>query len=164
MDRDYKFLKFLFIGVAICTLMNCFGNKEKEEEENPLDLPDYNPTLNEAIGKYYFIPIKDDFRDDYKYFNLNKGDTLFLEISKDSTYLFNKFYFNQGEHTDNLNGKLTINKDQIALFPNLDVNNATIYLLGFKKSKKTGLYYYYGINSPTDRTEFEYYIMYKKME
>lgn len=65
MDRDYKFFKFLFIGVAICTLMNCFGNKEKEEEENPLDLPDYNPTLNEAIGKYYFIPIKDDFRDDY---------------------------------------------------------------------------------------------------
>lgn len=144
-------------------MSSCFS--DKNEEENIIDLPNYNPKLEEIVGKYYFVPIKDEFynRDDYKYFNLKKGDTLFLEIKKDSTYSFNKFYFNQGEHIDNLSGKLVVEKKGLDLSPNLDVKNATIYLLGFKKSQKTGLHYYYGINSPTDPTEFEYYITYKKM-
>jgi hypothetical protein len=151
-------------GVIITTLMSCFG--DKKEEENIISLPDYKPKLEEAIGKYYFIPIKDEFynRDDYKYFNLKKGDTLFLEIKKDSTYSFNKFYFNQGESVTNLTGKLIIDKTGVSLSPSSDVKNATIYLLGFKKSKKLGLHYYYGINSPTDPTEFEYYITYKKVK
>lgn len=142
--------------------MNCFSSKE---EENLLDLPNYAPRLEEVIGKYYFVPIKNEFynRDDYKYFNLKKGDTLFLEIKKDSTFTFNKFYFNQGEHIDNLNGRLIFSKGIISLTPNLYVKNATIYLLGFKKSQKTGMYYYYGINSPTDPTEFEYYLIYNKI-
>jgi hypothetical protein len=164
MDRNSKFLKFLFTGIILNILMSsCFS--DKNEEENIIDLPNYNPKLEEIVGKYYFIPIKDKFynRDDYKYFNLKKGDTLFLEIKKDSTYSFNKFYFNQGEHIDNLSRKLVVEKKGLGLSPNLDVKNATIYLLGFKKSQKTGLYYYYGINSPTDPTEFEYYITYKKM-
>ncbi|PIF44413.1 hypothetical protein CLU96_1381 [Chryseobacterium sp. 52] len=172
MDRNYKLLKFLFTYIVITVLISCFNNKE---EENPLDLPNYNPTLNEAIGKYYFVPIKDEFsnRDDYKYFNLKKGDTSFLEIKKDSTYLFNRFYYNRENNSsfysparqkDNLHGKLVIEKKSIGLSPNLDVKNATIYLLGFKKSQKSGLYYYYGINSPTDPSYFEYYIMYKKIK
>lgn len=163
MDRNNKFLNFLFTGIVITLLMSCFG--DKKEEENIISLPDYSPGLEEAVGKYYFVPIKDEFsnRDDYKYFNLKKGDTLFLEIKKDSTYSFNKFYFNQGKHVDNLTGKLVADKTGINLSPNLDVKNAIIYLLGFKKSQKTGIYYYYGINSPTDPTEFEYYITYKKM-
>ena len=77
MDRNNKFLKILFTSVAFATLVNCI---EKGNKENILDLPDYNPTMNEAIGKYYFVPIKDEFRDDYKYFGLKNGDTLFLDI------------------------------------------------------------------------------------
>lgn len=172
MYRNNKFLKFLFTGVVITVLVSCFG--DKKEDENIIDLPDYNPKLEEAVGKYYFIPIKDEFynRDDYKYLGLKKGDTLFLEIKKDSTFTFNKFYYDReninsfyskARLKNNLNGKLVIGKNSISLSPSLDVKTATIYLLGFKKSQKTGLYYYYGINSPTDPTEFEYYIMYKKI-
>ncbi|MFC6269587.1 hypothetical protein [Frigoriflavimonas asaccharolytica] len=163
MDRNNKFLKFIFTSVALIALVHCIGGNEKEAI---FALPDYGPTLNEAIGKYYFVPKKDEFynRDDYKYLNLKKGDTLFLEIKKDSTYFFNKFYFNQGELKNNLSGKIKVGKNSFGLSPNLEIKNANIYMLGFKKSKETGLYYYYGINSPTDGTEFEYYILYKKMK
>lgn len=165
MDRNNKFLKILFTGIIFSVLLSsCFG--DKNDEENIINLPDYNPKLEEIVGKYYFVPLKDEFynRDDYKYLNLKKGDTLFLDIKKDSTYSFNKFYFNQAQHVDNLNGKLISDKKGVTLSPNLYIKNATIYLLGFKKSQKTGIYYYYGINSPTDPTEFEYYILYKKMK
>lgn len=172
MDRNIKLLKFIFISVAFATLMNCFG---KDDKEYLLDLPNYNPTLEEATGKYYFVPIKDEFsnRDDYKYLNLKRGDTLFLEINKDSTYSFNKFYYDRENNgafyskarlKTNLTGKLVIGKSSIGLSPNLDIKDATIFLLGFKKSQKTGLHYYYGINSPTDPTEFEYFMIYRKMK
>lgn len=160
MDRNNKFLNSIFISILFSLFINC---SEKDDNEYILDLPDYKPTLNEAVGRYYFIPIKDEFRDDYKYFNLNVGDTLFLEIYKDSTYLFNKFYYNQGSSTDYLKGKVLPTDSKIILSPNLDVKNSTIYLLGFKKSEKTGLYYYYGINSPTDPSFFEYFLLFKKI-
>ncbi|MDR2204852.1 MAG: hypothetical protein LBE36_01655 [Flavobacteriaceae bacterium] len=168
MDRNHNILKFAFISVAtIATLMNCLG---KNDEEYILDLPNYTPTFDEAIGKYYFVPIQEDnYRDDYKYFKLKKGDTLFLEIKKDSTFFFNIFYFNQGERVDSLTRKLKVGEDNtiVSIGPpssSYVEKNATIYLSGFKKSHKTGLYYYYGINSPTDATEFEYYIVYKKIK
>jgi hypothetical protein len=172
MDRYRKFLKILFIGAITNFVASCIG--DNKEDENILDLPDYNPKFEEVVGKYYFIPIKDENynRDDYKYLNLKKGDTLFLEIKEDSTYSFNKFYYDRENNNSfyskarqkkNLSGKLIVRKNSISLSPNLNVKNATIYLLGFKKSEKTGLYYYYAINSPTDASFFEYYLLYKKM-
>lgn len=164
MDRNYKFLKFLFTGVVITTLVSCFG--DKKEEENIIDLPDYNPKLEEAVGKYYFTPIKDEFynRDDYKYLDLKKGDTLFLEIKKNKTYFFNKIYFNQAENYKNLIGNLSINNGKISINPDSNIIKIKyLYPRGFKKSDKTGLYYYYALSSPTDPTEYEYYIIYKKM-
>ncbi|MDR6371301.1 hypothetical protein J2795_002912 [Chryseobacterium bernardetii] len=125
MHRNNKLLKFLFIGLVITVLMSCFG--DKKEEENIISLPDYKPKLEEVIGKYYFIPIKDEFynRDDYKYFNLNKGDA--SRDKKDSTYSFNKFYFNQGESVTNLTGKLIIDKTGIRLSPEqITIFNNTI--------------------------------------
>ncbi|WP_334124268.1 hypothetical protein [Empedobacter brevis] len=156
MNRNNIFISLIF------TFISC-SEKYNDNNEYILDLPNYKPTLDEAVGKYYFVPIEDDFRNDYKYLNLTKGDTLFLEINKDSTYLFSKFYFNQGEYINNLKGKLIVDNSNVLLSPNLDVKNSKIYLLGFKKSEKTGLYYYYGINSPTDSTEFEYFLLFKKM-
>src|SRR5690606_10187902 len=135
-----------------------------EKKEYILDFPNYQPTLEQAVGKYYFVPIVKGYRDDYKYLNLNQGDTLFLEINKDSTYLFNKFYYNQGKVIDSLLGKVhKIGENTVAVSPSSTVKNARIYLSGFKKSPQTGLHYYYGINSPTDSTEFEYYIIFKKL-
>lgn len=64
MDRNNKFLRISFIGILIMITISCFNNNE---EEYVMDLPDYSPTLNEVVGKYYFIPIEDDFRNDYKY-------------------------------------------------------------------------------------------------
>lgn len=164
MDRNSDFLNIGFVGVLMILLVSCLS--DQNDKENILNIQDYNPNLKEAVGKYYFVPIKDEFlkRDDYKYLKLKKGDTLFLEIKKDSTYTFNKFYYNQGNHINNLTGKLIRKESAISFSPNLDINDATIYLIGFKKSKKTGLYFYYGINGPTDPTEFEYYISYKKLK
>lgn len=139
--------------------MNCLGN---EDYEYVLDLPNYNPTLKEVVGEYYFIPIKDEFRDDYKYFNLKKGDTLFLEIKKDSTYFFNSFYYNQGKRIDNLTGKFIVNKKKISIIPDITINERKLYITGFKNSKKTGLYFFNAINNPTDSSDYEYYITYKK--
>lgn len=62
-----------------------------------------------------------------------------------------------------MKGKLKIKDSFIELSPNLDIKNLTIHLKGFKNSQKTGLYYYCGINNPTDPTEFEYYLVYKKI-
>lgn len=112
----------LFISL-IFTFISC-SEKDNDNNEYILDLPNYKPTLDEAVGKYYFVPIEDDFRNDYKYLNLTKGDTLSLEINKDSTYLFNKFYFNQGEYINNIKGKLIVDNSNIFLSPNLDVKNS----------------------------------------
>lgn len=161
MNGNYNILRFFLVLVVSLIFFGCRNNKE---QENPLDLADYKPSINEAVGTYYFVPIKDEFRDDYKYLNLNKGDTLFLEIKKDLTYNFNKFYFNQGESVNNLSGNLVLDRNNIIVDPSKKIKNAIIYLSGFKKSQKNDLYYYYGINTPTDKTYFEYYIIYKKLK
>lgn len=162
MDRNFDVLTFSFILVAVITLNSCFSEKR---EENPLDLPDYFPNLKEAVGKYYFVPEKKDFsHNDYEYLNLKQGDTLFLDIKDDSTYFFNKIYFNQADSYDNLNGKLSIENNRVTINPDTSKVKITfIYPRGFKKSNKTGIYYYYILSYPTDPTEFGYYIMYKKI-
>lgn len=71
MNRNNIFISLIF------TFISC-SEKDNDNNEYILDLPNYKPTLAEAVGKYYFVPIEDDFRNDYKYLNLTKGDTLFL--------------------------------------------------------------------------------------
>lgn len=155
-------IKPFLMSVTFVTLISCFGGKQ---EEFLFDLPDYFPTLNETVGKYYFVPKKDDYLDDYKYLKLKKGDTLFLEINKDSTFIFNRFYFNDAKFQKKILGKLEINDSKIIINPEKSVPECKIFLSGFKKSKKTNdLYYYYGINQPNDNTDFEYYLIYKKIK
>ena len=161
MDRNNKLLKLLFIIVTITTLVNCLG---KEENESILDLQNYSPNLQEVVGKYYFKPIKNEFRDDYKYFNLKEGDTLYLEIKKDSSYHFNKFYYNQGKRIDELTGKLKLQDSKLSIIPNIESNERKLYIMGFKNSKETGLYFFNAINSPTDSSDYEYYLIYKKFK
>jgi len=161
MDRNNNILIFF----SCLSMFMFFTSCTASDKEYVLDLPDYNPKFEEIIGKYYFVPIKDELsnRDDYKYLGLKRGDSLFLEIKKDSSYHFNKFYYNQGKNFNELHGKIDVTKNSISISPQTVVKDAKIYIKGFKKSLKTGMYYYYGINSPTDATEFEYYILYKKM-
>lgn len=167
MSRNHNLLIVSFISIALVMLVGCF----KEEEH----FSDYYPTLEEAVGRYYFVPEKEEVgRDDYKYFNLKKGDTLFLEIKKDSTYVFNKFYYGREVNhnfygksglKNNVTGKVIKNKENGGVFPRLNVKELFISFQGFKKSDKTGaVSYYYTINSPTDASEYEYYIFYKKMK
>ncbi|MFD2908532.1 hypothetical protein ACFSX9_07260 [Flavobacterium ardleyense] len=141
--------------IVFTIFINCL---EKDTQESILDLQDYKPTLAEAVGRFYFVPIKDEFRDDYKYFGLKNGDTLFLEIKKDSNFTFNKFYYNRANNgvfydkarlKNNLTGKLEIGNNSISISKNLNITDSQIFFSGFKKSEKTGLYYYYAINSPT---------------
>lgn len=160
MARNNSILKNLLINSALLFLICCSG----EKKEYIINLPDYSPKFNESLGKYYFLPVKDEFRDDYKYLKLKEGDTLFLEIKKDSTYTFNKFFYNQAELKSNIDGKVIVNNNgEIVISPQLSVKDARIYLWGFKKSEDNGLYFYYGINSPTDPSEYEYFILFKKM-
>lgn len=162
MARNNNILKALLINSGLLLTLACCS---EEKKEYLINLPDYSPTLHESIGKYYFLPVKDEFRDDYKYLKLKKGDTVFLEIKKDSTYTFNKFFYNQAYSENNIGGKVVIDKNgKIVISPQLVLKNARIYLWGFKKTEKNRLYFYYGINSPTDPTEYEYFILFKKMK
>lgn len=159
MARNNNLLKTLLLGM-LSFLICC----SEEKKEYIINLPDYHPTFHESIGKYYFIPIKDEFRDDYGYLKLKKGDTVFLEIKKDSTYTFNKFFYNQAKLKNSVKGKVIIDKNGKSIIsPQLNLKDARIYLWGFKKSKKNKLYFFYGINNPTDPTEYEYFIFFKKM-
>ena len=125
MDRNSKFLKFLLVIFAFATFISCFKNK-KSEDDNIYDSDTKYLSLSKAEGKYFFVPKKYDYIDEYKIFDLKKGDTIFLEIKKDSTFAFNHFYYNkqyekiQMSSIENYSGKVktsndTTDKDKIKI-------------------------------------------------
>lgn len=142
MDRNNKFLKIIFTGVAIATLVDCSDTK-KIEEDNIFDSDTKYLSLSEAKGKYYFVPSSNDTDyPNYKTFSLKKGDTIKLEIKSDSSFIFNHFYFDKMTKIDNYKGKISKNidkKDKIHIvFP----KKALFDLQGFLLSKKDTLFFY----------------------
>ncbi|WP_343664571.1 hypothetical protein [Chryseobacterium mucoviscidosis] len=158
MGRNYSFLILLFVG---CFLCNC------THQEFPDDLPDYPIPLNEAVGIYIYVPHKDETfrRDDYKYLDLRKGDTLKLEIKSDSSFTFNYFYHDKAIKTKRFTGKFIVSptyKD-ILIFKNYPDGSQYIGgTSGFKKGQD--IYFYLRLKSPTDNSEYEYNLYYKKVK
>ena len=158
MGRNYSFLVSLFVG---CFLYNC------ARKEFPDDLPDYPIPLNEAVGSYIYVPHKDERfrRDDYKYLDLRKEDTLKLEIKSDSSFTFNYFYHDKAIKTKRFTGKFIVSptyKD-ILIFKNYPDGSQYIGgTSGFKKGQD--IYFYLRLKSPTDNSEYEYNLYYKKVK
>lgn len=167
MDRNNKLLKFIFISVAFATLMNCFN--EKKEDDSIYDSDTKYLDLSKAEGKYYFIPNNNEYVDEYKLFNLKRGDTIFLEIKSDSSFIFNHFYYNKRygsielNKIDNYKGNVkksnnSNNENKIQIpFP-----NDTFDVQGFLLSKKDTIFYY---RLSTEKySNYAYRIIFKKMK
>ena len=102
-----------------------------------------------------------------KLFGLKKGDTIFLDIKKDSSFVFNHFYYNkqygkiQLSSIENYIGKVeksnnSTDKDRIQIpFPN-DVFDVQ----GFLLSKKDTIFYYR--LSMENYSNYEYRLLLKK--
>lgn len=158
MGRNYNILILFILSIIF---ISC--NKVKEYPE---DLPDYYAPLSEAVGEYVYIPHRntEDGRDDYRYLNLKKGDTLKLKINKDSTFTFNYFYHDNAIKTENFNDKFSVSpadKDLLILKKYPDRSNYHGGTSGFKKGEK--IYFYLRLQSPSDSTEYEYTLYYKKI-
>lgn len=158
MGRNYNILTILFVSLFLC---NC------EYKEFPDDLPEYQMSLNEAVGNYIYIPHKDDNyrRDDYKYLDLRKGDTLKLEIRSDSSFTFNYFYHDKAIRTKDFTDKFTVSsghKDILILKKYPDGSDYIGGTSGFKKGEKT--YFYLRLKSPNDESEYEYNLYYEKVK
>ena len=168
MDGNNKFLKLLFISVAFRTLMNCFNDK-KNEDDNIYESETKYLNLSNAEGKYFFVPKKYDYIDEYKLFGLKKGDTVFLDIKKDSSFVFNYFYYNkqygkiQLSRIKNYAGKVKksynpTDEDKIQIpFPN-DVFDVQ----GFLLSKKDTIFYYR--LSMENYSNYEYKLLFRKLK
>lgn len=159
MGRSCSFL------ILIISLVLTFNGCNKIEEY-PDNLPDYHIPLNEAVGKYIYVLHTDKTyrRDDYKYLNLRKGDTLKLEIKDDSSFIFNYFYHDKAIKTRNFIGKFTVGPTKdILVFKNYPDGSQYIGgTSGFKKGQDT--YFYLRLKSPTDNSEYEYNLYYKKVK
>lgn len=159
MGRNYNILILFILSI---NFIGCTKN-----EEYPDDLPDYYIPLKEAIGEYVYIPhkIPEFGRDDYKYLDLRKGDTLKLEIRSDSSFTFNYFYHDKVIKTKNFTNKFIVSpahKDILILRKYPDGSDYHGGTSGFKKGEKT--YFYLRLRSPNDPTEYEYTLYYRKVK
>lgn len=152
----------MLLSIILLIFNNC-SEKKKIQEENIYDLEKSNLDLNKIIGKYIFIPtIKEQsgkIFDDYKDFQLEKGDTLVLEIKKDSTFYFNHFYYDSIKKIDNYSGKLNIDIYISIPFP----EEAKFAGQGFIISKKNKIYYYSHLKREHYQN-YEYKLFYEKVK
>lgn len=159
MERSYSVLILIII---VSTFIGC-----SNIEEYPDELPDYHISLNEAVGDYIYIPQQniEYSRNDFKYLNLRKGDTLKLEIKNDSTFIFNYFYHDKAIKTKNFTDKFTVypTEKNILIFKRYPDGSQYIGgTSGFKKGKK--VYFYIRLKSPDDNSDYGYTLYYQKMK
>ncbi|MFC6269586.1 hypothetical protein [Frigoriflavimonas asaccharolytica] len=162
MDANNHLLKKSLYIIVILFGFNCCNDKKIKEDINIYDTESKFLTLNNAKGKYYFVPsLSDNQNPNYKTFSLKKGDTLYFEIKSDSTFIYNYFYHDRMRRIDNYKGKIIknlVDKNKIFIpFP-----NGSFDVQGFLTTNKDTIFY--TRLSMEHYENYEYQLFYKKVK